>query len=67
MKSMEIELPERIAQEIDAWVEAGWYRSGDELIRAAVLDFVRNRRLELDEKFQLEDIEWALRQAPAET
>jgi Arc/MetJ-type ribon-helix-helix transcriptional regulator len=65
VKSLLVEIPERLADEIDAWVKAGWFVSEKELIRAALLDFVRARRLELQEQFQLEDIEWALRQVPS--
>jgi Arc/MetJ-type ribon-helix-helix transcriptional regulator len=60
MKTISVELPDRAAAEIDQLVRAGWFASEGEVIRAAVLDFVRRNRRELLERFLREDIEWAL-------
>jgi Arc/MetJ-type ribon-helix-helix transcriptional regulator len=62
MKSIQIELPEKLAQELDMLVQQGWFRSEEEVIRFALLDFLRRHRLELLEQFQRDDIAWALRQ-----
>jgi len=62
MKSLQIELPDKLAGELDTLVQAGWFRSEDELIRLALTEFVRRHRFELLERFQREDIAWALRQ-----
>ncbi len=62
MKTISVELPDRAAAEVDELVRAGWFASESEVVRAAVLDFVRRNRLELIERFQREDIAWALRQ-----
>lgn len=62
MKSVHIELPDKLATELGALVRAGWFRSADELVRIALLEFVRRHRFELMEQFQREDIAWALRQ-----
>jgi Arc/MetJ-type ribon-helix-helix transcriptional regulator len=62
MKTIQIELPERTAAEIAELVQAGWFASEDEAVRAAVLDFVRRNRTELLERFLREDIEWARQQ-----
>ncbi len=62
MKSMQIELPDKLAADLDALVQGGWFRSEDELVRLALIDFVRRYRFELLERFQREDIAWALRQ-----
>lgn len=61
MKTMHIELPDKLAAEIEAYVRAGWFGSEAEVVRAAVADFVRRRRLELLERFMRDDIEWALK------
>ena len=61
MKTMHIELPDKLAAEIEAYVRAGWLGSEAEVVRAAVADFVRRRRLELLERFMRDDIEWALK------
>jgi Arc/MetJ-type ribon-helix-helix transcriptional regulator len=65
MKSIQIELPEKLVQELDAMVREGWFRNEGEAVRSAVLDFVRRHRLELLERFQREDIAWAIKQKGA--
>ena len=62
MKSIRIELPEKLAHELDMLVQQGWFRSEEEVIRFALLEFLRRYRLELLEQFQRDDIAWALRQ-----
>ena len=61
MKAIQVELPDKLAAEIEAYVQAGWFGSEAEVIRAAVADFVRRRRVELLERFMRDDIEWALK------
>jgi Arc/MetJ-type ribon-helix-helix transcriptional regulator len=65
MKSIQIELPEKLAHELDMLVRQGWFRSEEEAIRFALLEFLRRHRLELLEQFQRDDISWALRQKDA--
>ena len=65
MKSLQIELPEKLAHELDMLVQQGWFRSEEEAIRFALLEFLRRHRLELLERFQRDDIAWALRQKDA--
>ena len=67
MKSLQIELPDKLAEELDSLVKAGWFSSEAEVIHLALLEFVRQYRFELLERFQREDIAWALRQKGAET
>jgi Arc/MetJ-type ribon-helix-helix transcriptional regulator len=62
MRSLRIELPEKLAMEVESLVEAGWFQNADELIRMALMEFLRRHRLELAEHFMREDIEWALGQ-----
>ena len=61
MKAINVELPDKLAAEIEAYVRAGWFGSEGEVIRAAVADFVRRRRIDLLERFMRDDIEWALK------
>ena len=61
MKAINVELPDRLAAEIEAYVRAGWFGSEGEVIRAAVADFIRRRRTELLDRFMRDDIEWALK------
>jgi Arc/MetJ-type ribon-helix-helix transcriptional regulator len=62
MKAIQVELPDKLAAEIEAYVKTGWFGSEAEVIRAALLDFVKRNRRELLEGFMREDIQWALSQ-----
>ena len=62
MKTVQIELPEKLAAEIEAYVKTGWFSSEAEVIRAALMEFVRRNRVDLLERFMREDIEWAVKQ-----
>lgn len=63
MKPIQVELPDKLAEELGLLVKAGWFRNEEEAIRQALLEFLRRHRVELLERFQREDIAWALRQA----
>lgn len=60
MKTLEIQVPDRLAAEIARLVEAGWFLDESELARQALLDFLRRFRPDLEERFQRDDIAWAL-------
>ena len=60
MTTLTVDLPEALTAELDAAVEAGWFPSQAEAIRAAVRDLVNHRKLALLEKQQLADIDWAV-------
>ena len=62
MTSLTIELPDRLAQVLATFVEEGWFKDEGEAVRLALLEFLRRHRLELAQKYQLADIEWALQQ-----
>jgi Arc/MetJ-type ribon-helix-helix transcriptional regulator len=62
MRSLQVELPDKLAGELEALVRSGWFRSEDELVRLALVEFVHRHRFELLEQFQREDIAWALQQ-----
>lgn len=47
MKKIIIELPDRAAKEIGRYVQAGWFPSEGEAVRAAAIDFVRHHRIEV--------------------
>lgn len=59
-KSRQVDLPDKLADELKLLVEAGWFQSQEEAVRVALLEFVRRHRAELIERFQREDIAWAL-------
>ena len=65
MKSIQIALPDKLAEALHAIVQQGWFRSEEEVLRFALLEFLRRQHLELHEQFQRDDIAWALRQKDA--
>jgi len=62
VKSINVDLPEKIAEELSRLVEAGWFHDEAEAVRIALVEFLGHRAAELQERFQHEDIEWALRE-----
>ena len=60
MKTLEIQLPDQLAERIAALIEAGWFASEEELARLALSEFLRSHGFELQEQLQREDIQWAL-------
>ena len=61
MKAIQVELPDKLAAEINVYVNAGWFDSEGEVVRAALLDFVKRHRIDLLERFMRDDIEWAIK------
>lgn len=62
MKTLTVELPDRVAESLEGLVEAGWFRDEAEVVRLALVEFLNRHRLQLAEQFQREDISWALQQ-----
>ncbi len=60
MKTFKIDVPERLAQQVEDLVTTGWFASPEELTRHALAEFVQHHRFELQEQFQRDDIQWAL-------
>jgi Arc/MetJ-type ribon-helix-helix transcriptional regulator len=65
MKTLSIDLPDKLAAEIGAYVKTGLFRSESDAVLAAMSEFVRRNRVDLMERFAREDIEWAKREALA--
>ena len=63
METLQLELPEKLADELRRLVEGGWFQNEGEAIRVAVAEFIRRHQAALVERFQREDISWALSQA----
>ena len=63
VKSLKVESPDRLADEVSRMVREGWFESENELVRAALAEFLRTRQAELQERFQREDIGWAVAEA----
>jgi Arc/MetJ-type ribon-helix-helix transcriptional regulator len=64
VKSINVDLPEKMAEELSRLVETGWFQDEAEAVRVALVEFLGHRTAELQERFQREDIEWALREKP---
>jgi len=64
VKTLEVELPDEIAREVDNAVRAGVFESVVEVVRVALREFISRRRFELMERQQREDIAWALGSKP---
>jgi Arc/MetJ-type ribon-helix-helix transcriptional regulator len=54
-------LPRQLLAEIEAMVEAGWYRDLDELVLDALRRHAESHREALVEAFVREDVDWGLR------
>ena len=60
MEMLQVELPEKLAEELRRLVDAGWFQNEGEAVRLAVTEFIRRHQAALTERFQREDINWAL-------
>jgi Arc/MetJ-type ribon-helix-helix transcriptional regulator len=65
MKTLQVELPDEMAREVENAVEAGTFENAAEVVRASLREFISRRRFELMEQQQLQDIAWALREKSA--
>ena len=63
VKSLNVELPDRLADEMARMVREGWFESETELVRTALAEYLRARHAELQERFQRDDIAWAVAEA----
>ncbi len=62
MKTLQVELPDQLAREVESAVETGRFENTTEVVRAALRDFLAGRRFELMEQHQMQDIAWALQE-----
>ena len=61
MKTLRVDIPDHLANELDKLVQAGRFLDQADLARQALRELVQRQQLELTEHFQREDIDWALR------
>jgi Arc/MetJ-type ribon-helix-helix transcriptional regulator len=52
MKTIAVELPDRLTAEVDTLVKDGWFADESEFVRAALWEFVRHNRFALTEYYQ---------------
>lgn len=65
MTSLQIELPNHLAATLQQMVQNGWFQNEQEVVRFALIEFIRRHQAELTEQFQREDLAWALAHIPA--
>lgn len=58
-KTVQVQLPDRLVEELERVVRDGWFVDEEEAIRQALREFLHSDRWHITEKFLLEDIEWA--------
>ncbi len=58
--TVQARIPTRLLEEMQALVEAGWFRDLDDLLLEAVRRYLDARRPELMERFLRQDVEWGL-------
>lgn len=64
MKTLQLELPDEMAREVEKAVAEGRFENAADVVRAALREFVGHRRYELMEQQQLQDVAWAVRETP---
>ena len=62
MKTLQVELPDQMAREVEQAVKTGVFENTAEVVRVALREFISRRRFELMERQQLDDVAWALRE-----
>jgi len=62
VKTLQLELPDEMAREVEQAVADGRFENAADVVRAALREFVGRRRYELMEQQQLQDIAWAVRE-----
>lgn len=65
MKTVRVELNDRLAKELDALLQNGLFSTEEEAIRFALIRLIDSREAVIAEHFQHEDIAWALKQKRA--
>jgi Arc/MetJ-type ribon-helix-helix transcriptional regulator len=65
MKTLQVDLPDEMAREVEKAVETGTFENAAEVVRASLREFISRRRFELLEQQQLQDVAWALREKSA--
>jgi Arc/MetJ-type ribon-helix-helix transcriptional regulator len=63
MKTVSVNLPDNLAEQVANYVKAGFFLSEPDVILVAMSEFVRRNRVDLMERFAREDIAWAIKEA----
>lgn len=60
MKTIQTEIPDQLYKVANVLVKEGWFRDEKEIFSEAIRRFLDSHRLELMEKYVLDDLEWGL-------
>ncbi len=60
MKTMTIDCPDRLVDELDAYVEQGWALNAHDAVVEALRRFLESHRPDIAETQISEDVEWGL-------
>ena len=60
-RTLQADLPEGVMREMQSMVDAGWFRSTDELVLDALRRFLDSHRGDLMQDLIRDDVEWGLR------
>ena len=60
MKTIKVQIPDRMYQQIETLVKEGWFRDREDIINVALRKFLEANQPELLEQFFREDVEWGL-------
>ncbi len=55
-----IQIPKQLYTDVQTLVTSGWYRNTDDLLLDAIRRLIESRRIELQEEFIQNDVDWGL-------
>ena len=55
-----VNVPQRLAEQIQVYVQAGWFSNASELVVEALRRYLETHHIELAERFVWQDVEWGL-------
>lgn len=58
--TLETQIPAKLVAEMEALVEAGWFRDRDTLLTEALRRYLESHRPQLLERFARDDVAWGL-------
>lgn len=58
MREFRISLPDKVAERAQWAIDSGWFGNVDDLVRAALSEYLDEHHLNAIEQQQLEDVEW---------
>lgn len=60
MKTIRTEIPDQLYKVASILVKEGWFRDEKDIFSEAIRRFLDSHRIELMEKYILDDVEWGL-------